>query len=167
MEVEAGAEVDRQRQLVREAGGLLGEEHPAPFRLHRQLDSGRRGELARPDAGRADHTLGLDRSARRLDPGDAAVTDDDPGGGTRLLDPRAELGRAPHVSLHHQLRRDVAGHGTEGGGQHVVNRERGHELTRLRRCEQTRVDPVTVLQLDRLLEARDVGDFGEQEQVAP
>src|SRR5207302_3400288 len=43
VEVEAGGEVDRERQLGREGGSLLGEEHEAPFRLDRQLDPGRGG----------------------------------------------------------------------------------------------------------------------------
>jgi hypothetical protein len=84
-----------------------------------------------------------------------------------LLDLCAELGRAPHVSLDHELGRDVAGRRAEGGREHVLDRELRHELARLRRREQARVDPVALLELDRLLEARHVGCFGEQKQVAP
>jgi len=52
VEVEAGREVDGQRQPGRERGRVLGEEHVSPLRRHGKVEPARRRKLARPDAGR-------------------------------------------------------------------------------------------------------------------
>src|SRR5919197_221761 len=60
MEVEARREVDRQRQLARQAAVVGREPHRAREPLDRQHDARQRADVARPDAGAADDRVGCD-----------------------------------------------------------------------------------------------------------
>src|SRR4029077_8083883 len=73
VEVEAGREVDRQRQPRRQSTVLRREPHRARLAVHRQLDTGERTDLSRPDARAADDRVRRDATARRLDSDDAAL----------------------------------------------------------------------------------------------
>src|SRR5438046_10697526 len=103
MEVEAGREVDSQRDALREAAVLRREEHPARLAAHRQVDACKCGNLGRPGTRRTRDGAGRDGPARRLDADDAPGADVDPGRGAALANVQST-----RVPLHDRLRRRVA-----------------------------------------------------------
>ena len=79
----------------------------------------------------------------------------------------ATRGRRARVALHGRLRRGVAVDGAERGGKETVRPNPGDDLRRLVRRQQRGRNAEPLLELDRMLERRQVPGVAEQEQVPP
>src|ERR687888_399225 len=166
MEIERGAEVDRERQPLRKVRRASGHVHEPALGLDEQVESRGRGELARPDARGEDDAVGVDPPAPGLDADHAAALDDDPLHRAGLLDPGPEPDCVSRAALDDEVGRDEAGNGIEDGTAEIVDRELGHELPCLVPRQNPRLDPGRGLVYEVGLEALEIAGVVEEEEVA-
>ena len=166
VEVEAGREVDRERDPVGQSWRRTGEADLAEVRLDRQLDSDEPCDLGRPDAGGAYDRPCVDAAERRLDATDIAAGDVDPVERAAGDDRRSVRPGGGRVSLRDRLRARVAVERREGRGEHAVEPcERAQRRRLVERDEPARHAEL-VLQGDTRFERRDVLAPVEEKEVA-
>src|SRR4051794_38549870 len=107
-EIEAGAEVDRERHVVAHASGLGREPHVTPLAVHRDLDPGHGPDLAGPGPRGAHGRVRRARPARGAHARNAAGPVLDPDCGTPLQYARAARPGRRRVALEDRLGAHVA-----------------------------------------------------------
>ena len=128
VEVEAGREVDRQRQLVRQVGHRRGEQHLPAQRRDVERHADQLPARARPRSRGADDRARGDGPVRRAHAGDDAVAHVDPLDRRGDREVRAVLARAERVALHDRLGRGVRVGVAVAGGEDVAAREQRADL---------------------------------------
>ncbi len=166
MEVEAGREVDGERDPRRKIVGRPGESDLAQVRLDRELDSGVAADLGRPNARRADDGPRLDPAEARVDGTNLSVGGRDCGDLAAREHPCAVLPGAGRVTLRDRVGARVAGERAERRGEDAVEPRERAQLAHLVEVEKPAWHPELVLRLNARLERRDVLLAVEQEEVA-
>ena len=151
VEVEAGREVDGQRQPRRQPAVRRREVHPALLAADRNVHAGHRADLPRPGAGAADDRLRRDPALGRLDGHDPAFGDIDADDVAALAD--VEAARVP---LHDVLGRDVAVELAEGRREQAFRLELRDDRDRLVHRQLARRHAQRVLEGERGAEPLDV-----------
>src|SRR5262245_28399635 len=166
MEIERGAEVDREWQPFRKVRGFTGHVHVPALWLDRQIEPRGRGKLAGPDTCGEDDAPGIDAPARGLNAGDAAALDDDPLHRTRLFYARPELSRPPRAALHHEVGCDDARHSIEHRAAEIIDGDLGHDLVYLLRTQHPRRGLCGRVVREVSLEALHVTGLVKEEEIA-
>ncbi len=167
VEVEAGREVDGQRQLEGQCVARLREEDVAPLRLDRNGHAGGRAELLRPHARGEYHAPCRDTALTRVDADHVAVLDGDPLHAAALDDAGPEGGGCGCVALRRGLRRRVAVDRAERRREDVVDAQPGDDAAGLVGADEPRRHAEALLQLHRPRERRDLPLGRQQEEIAP
>ena len=166
MEVEAVREVDGHRQDRGQAAHRLGDEHLTAQRGDVELEAHHLAHGSRPGPGRADDRSGLDASSRCRHGADLAVLDLDPLDRASGHERRSVTACRARVALHGRLGGCMPVEPTERTRQHVVEADQRIQLADLVGRQEPARHSEPVLQLDALLEGRDVLGRRQREQVA-
>ncbi|CAB4896689.1 unannotated protein [freshwater metagenome] len=166
VEVEAGGEVDGERQVIGQVEHRLGEPDRSAHRIDRQGDAGHVTDEPRPRPGGAHHGVSGNRPARGDHAGDGVTLAFNGGDRAVREDAHAKRTRCLGVALDHSAGVGVAVTRAERSSQHVVDVGQWRQLACLLRRQHPARHAEAVLQRDAGLEGRDVVGVGQQEQIA-
>ena len=166
MEVEAGREVDGERDDVGQPRGLGRVVHPPHLALDGEVHADEGGHVLRPDTRGADDRVGLDPSLGRVDAENLVAEDGDTRHVDALLDSHALLRSCRRVAPDDCLRRGEAVAGAVGRSAQALGAQLRDELEHLVQGQLGREHAERALQADGLAEAAHVVVRVEQEEVA-
>ena len=166
VEVERGAEVDRERGAWVQALDRLGHHDLPAQRLDRQVHPGPGADLLGPRSGCDYDAVGRDAAPSRVHRQDLAAGGLHASGGQAGQDGHPCSSRGTRVAQHHRLGRAVAVSGSEQRSNKPLGVDEGREPSRLLDRDHPALDAHRTLQLGLTLERGEVGLVVEEEEVA-